>query len=246
VEAKDQSAIVAVAAVAGATSSRVDCSPDGGSTWPIAKDSTGAEFTGTVGGFTNGAEYRCRAFAANDRGVSDPSPVSDAFRPCGSILECNPAILPIGGTLLLILLLALLYVLARWYASRTKAYVSAQVDDFPAINLGRGPLVGFGFIRSSTNGPVQDVIVDRGPNADVRVRYQGGYKFEVRSGNGVIQTTAGRTIEVFDAENEAHAVVLRATSQPPRVAAPADDENYWRDAGRSPVASGLAPDQSWD
>ena len=55
--------------------------------------------TAEIGNLTNGVEYVCRAFAANAAGLSDPSEASDAVRPCGSLLECNPVAPPILGLL---------------------------------------------------------------------------------------------------------------------------------------------------
>ena len=57
--------------------------------------------TAQIGGLTNGVVYVCRAFAANDIGLSEASPLSDAVRPCSSILECNglstPVVAGVGG-----------------------------------------------------------------------------------------------------------------------------------------------------
>src|SRR5450759_851842 len=79
---------------AGASGYHYECSGDKGGTWPGGVDVTSADnTTAQIGNLTNGVEYVCRAFAANAIGLSDASPISDAVRPCGSILECN-SVLP--------------------------------------------------------------------------------------------------------------------------------------------------------
>src|SRR5439155_20194545 len=67
---------------------RFECSPDKGATWPSGVDVGPDTTTTQISDLTNGVEYQCRAFAANAVGVSDPSELSDAVRPCSSLVEC--------------------------------------------------------------------------------------------------------------------------------------------------------------
>ena len=66
---------------------------------------------------------------------------------CNGLLQCNPWLpwlLRLFAALLL--LLAVLWLINNWI-NRRRRYVSAQVDGFPAIELGSGPEVGLMFSR---------------------------------------------------------------------------------------------------
>ena len=82
-----------------------ECSGDDGATWPSAIDVPSASRPGrrASSASSNGVAYVCRAYAENAVGRSDASPISDAVRPCGSTLECNPVLAPILGILALVL-----------------------------------------------------------------------------------------------------------------------------------------------
>jgi hypothetical protein len=247
---KDHAAhlVTSISAPASVTAYRFECSADGGASWAIARDVAGAP-EADVADLVNGANYVCRAFASNSRGLSDASPLSDAFRPCGSLFECNPAAAPLMAVVLLVLLLALVYAIWRWWTGRIRWWVTATIDDFDTVTLGRGPNVGLSLIRPQAGGHVTDVVPDPSPAADVRVRYRGGNKFDVTANGRPIDASAGRPIELADAEGEPHIAVLRASPQPPRPSTPPDDEgnDYWRSdrpAGASPASS--SSDSTWD
>ncbi len=101
VEAFDRSLRISVtpAAAPGVSAYRYECSGDGGATWSHAVEVGSVDTTAQIGGLTNGAQYICRAYAANAVGMSGASAVSDAVMPCGSAGECNPLLQPILGIL---------------------------------------------------------------------------------------------------------------------------------------------------
>src|SRR5207247_2789274 len=118
VEAFNRALEVRITPAAGVvvTRYRFECSPDKGATWPSGVDVGPDTTTTQIGDLTNGVDYQCRAFAANAVGVSDPSELSDAVRPCSSLVECNTALLPVVGVLALLLaggILAAFMVLLR-------------------------------------------------------------------------------------------------------------------------------------
>ena len=247
VKVGDGSADVSIAAPAPSSqvsAYRVDCSSDAGQTWPTSQEAPASASIASITGLTNGIEYTCRAFAENARGLSDSSPLSDPFRPCGSPFECTPALGP-GLVLLLAGLLALiLYALWRWFHDRTRAFVIAAVDDHPAANLGLGPHVGLALVRPRQGGPVTDVMADPGPNADIRVRYLGGDRFDVTGVGGVVRAVAGRPVEITDREGASHTMLLRADREPPTPwVEPVDDA--WSTRAEATGAGG-ASDSEWD
>ncbi len=192
-----------------------ECSADGGSTWTVQRRVAGDRPAAEIGGLTNGTEYVCHAFATNDSGMGDASPLSDAFRPCSGLLDCNPILLlPIGG-LLLLLLGVLLFTLIRLAAGRA-VYVTAQVDQFTPVSLGRGPKVGMAFVRRGPSNRVMGVMPAEGRNADVRIRYTGGVTFQVDGGGRRRKTEFGRVVQVTDPDGRTHELVLRAFDQPPQ------------------------------
>jgi hypothetical protein len=169
-----------------------------------------------VPGLTNGTEYVCRAFAANVSGESDPSPVSDAFRPCSSILECNPILQPILLGLGGLLGLAILGALFLLYRGRARDYVVVVVDVVHTANLGHGNSFGVNLRPTGIDR------VRRG-KADVQLRYLGHERFHVvdRGGERKQEVTAGRPIRVVDGRGVTHEMVLWAFSTPSAAAAQA-------------------------
>ncbi len=126
-------------------------------------------------GLANGASYRCRAFAANAAGVSDPSEVSDLVRPCGSVMDCNPIVTPVlGRPRDRVVRRAASPLLASLYRDRTRGYVVAVVDVVHTGNLGYGSKLGIRFVRATPNGVVTGIASDRGRGADFRIRHRGG------------------------------------------------------------------------
>jgi hypothetical protein len=200
----------------GITDYKYECSSDAGATWPATVDAKVGEPSAEVTGLTNGTEYVCRAFATNTSGTSDASPVSDAFRPCSSMLECNPILQPIllglGGVLALALLGGVFFV----YRGRARDYVVAVVDVVHTANLGHGNSF------SVNLRPTGIERVRRG-KADVQLRYLGHERFHVvdRNGERKQEVTAGRPIRVVDGRGAAHDLVLWAFSTPSAAAAQA-------------------------
>jgi hypothetical protein len=210
---------VAMPADAPVTGFDFECSADGGATWTAQRSVDGDRPTVDIGGLTNGTDYVCRAFASNESGVGDASPLSDAIRPCSGLVGCNPILLvPIGG-LVVLLALMLLFALMRQMAGRA-VYVTAQVDQFAPVSLGRGPKVGMAFVRRGSSNRVAGIVPAEGRAADVRIRYTGGVTFEVASGGRKRKTEFGRLVQVTDPDGRVHELVLRAYDQPPQEGRP--------------------------
>jgi len=189
---------------------RFECSPDNGTTWAGGVD-VGADTTTTaIGNLKNGVSYVCRAFAANAIGVSDPSPLSDAARPCGSILECNTALLPVVGILALLLVGGILAAFITLFRGRTTGYVIAVLDVVHTANVGHGRRLGIALVRAPDTRAVTGIVVDKGPKADIRVRRLRGGRFEVRDKVGRHVVEDGETVVVHDSVGVRHGLVLQA------------------------------------
>ena len=192
-----------------------ECSSDGGATWTVERRVEGARPAVDIGGLTNGTEYVCRVYAINEGGVGDASPLSDAFRPCSGLLDCNPILLlPVAGLVVLLVGL-ILFGLIRRLAGRA-VYVTAQVDQFAPVTLGRGPKVGMAFVRRGPSNRVAGVVPAEGRDADVRIRYAGGVSFQVDAGGRRHKTEFGRLVQVQDPDGRTHELVLRAYDEPPQ------------------------------
>lgn len=212
VEALDRAVRIQVAAEDSLLLSgyRYECSGDHGRTWPDRIDvaSSGTR-TAEIGNLTNSVEYVCRAFAEDAAGLSDPSEVSDAVRPCGSLLECNPAVSPVLGLFGFLSLGGLLAVLLALYRGRTRGYVVAVVDVIHTANLGPGSRLGIGFVRALPRGPVTGIVADRSGNADVRIRHRGGDGFVVTDRVGRHVAVSGQPVIIIDSLGVPHEVLLR-------------------------------------
>ena len=229
VEALDGAVRISLAAVDASLVSdyRYECSSDNGGSWPIK--TTVASSPGLAAGaateirnLTNGVGYVCRAYAARGSDVSDPSALSDAFKPCGSALECNPILAPILGVLGALMIGGLLAAVFAVYRNRPRGYVVAVVDVVHTVNLGHGSTLGIAFIRDPQGGRVIGIEADRSPSAEIRIRYQGKDRFEVTDAAGNHAAEAGRPVIVVDRGRARHEIVLRA----------------FRTATASPVKSG--------
>ncbi len=216
VEALNTGARLAVAmpAAAPVDGFTYECSSDGGATWAVQREVVGASTIIDVAGLTNGIEYVCRLFAANASGISEASPLTDLFRPCGGLIDCNPFVLPLLGVFVFLILAYLVFALFRWYGGR-QVYVTAQVDQFRSVSLGRGPRVGMKFVKRGPSNALAGIVRADGRDADVRIRYAGGEKFEVRSGKVRVKTPYGRQVQVRDRDGATHNVVFRAFDEPP-------------------------------
>ena len=145
----------------------------------------------------------------------DPSALSDVFRPCSGLLDCNPILLlPIGGVALLFLVWFVLALIRR-RAGRA-VYVTAQVDQFTPVSLGRGPKVGMDFVKRGRPERVSGIVPAEGRKADLRIRYTGGVTFQVDGDGRRRKTEFGRVVQVFDPDGRMHELVLRAFDQPPQ------------------------------
>lgn len=189
---------------------RYECSGDQGRTWPARIDVVSSGITtAEIGNLTNGVEYVCRAFAANAAGLSDPSEASDAVRPCGSLLECNPVVSPILGLLGLLALGGLLATLLALYRGRTRGYVVAVVDVVHTANLGHGSRLGIGFVRARPRGPVTGIVADQSGSADLRIRHLRRDRFEVTDGVDRYVAMSGQPVITIDSLGVRHEVILR-------------------------------------
>ena len=229
VEALDGAVRISLAAVDASPVSdyRYECSSDNGSSWPIkttvaSSAATAAGAATEIRNLTNGVGYVCRAYAARGSDVSDPSAMSDAFKPCGSAFECNPILASILGVFAALLIGGLLAASFAIYRNRPRGYVVAVVDVVHTVNLGHGSTLGIAFVRDPQGGRVIGIEADRSPSAEIRVRYQGNDRFEVTDATGRHTAEAGRPVIVVDRGRARHEIVLRA----------------FRTATASPVKSG--------
>jgi len=213
VEALDRAVRIQVPAQDGSLVSdyRYECSADQGGTWPARIDIPSSGIPSTeIGNLTNGVEYVCRAFASNSSGLSDASEASDAVRPCGSLTECNPVMTPVLGLVGFLSLGGLLTALIALYRSRTRGYVVAVVDGVHSTNLGYGSSLGIRFVRAGQRGPVTGIVSDRSRNAELRIRYRGGDRFEVTDRIKRHVAMSGEPVITTDALGGRHSVVLRS------------------------------------
>jgi hypothetical protein len=208
----NRAVLVKVAPVAsgGVSKYHYECSADNGGTWPAATDASSDGTPARIGELTNGVDYLCRVFAANDIGVSDASPVSDAVKPCGSTLECNSILLPALGGLGLLLFGGLLLALLALFRGRTTGYVVAVVDVVHTANIGHGSNLGIGFVRAPDSRRVTGIVSDHGKQADVRIRKLRGGRFAVRDRTGKHVVEDGEPVVVADSVGTRHSLVLRA------------------------------------
>ena len=214
VEALDGAIRITVApdAASAASSLHFECSADNGATWPstadLAEVAGEGKTTTQVGGLANGLAYVCRAFAANDSGVSEASPLSDVITPCGSFIECSGVSTQLVIALTVAILVALLlglYMLAR---SRTGGYTVAVVDVVHTANLGGGSKLGIRFEKRGRY--VDGIIAAKGAKADIRVQKIRGDRYKVRDRTGTHVTASGEPVVIVDSTGTRHELVLRS------------------------------------
>jgi hypothetical protein len=210
VEAGDREAIVRVApasdgeAAAGYT---IECSTDGGSTWQPAPTAEADGDAIALGGLTNAREYRCRVYAENAQGLSAASPVSNPFRPCGSLFECQPSLPVAIGAVIGAALLALLLGALRWSRNRGRRQITVELDDLGTTYLGLGPSVGASFLRDG-RGRVRGLMPgDR--TSEIAVRHRGGNRFTITAAGKKTKVVAGEPATMVDDRGETHRLVLR-------------------------------------
>lgn len=212
VEAQNSTVLVKVPAVpSGAVSSyHFECSGDNGATWTAGVDSPPDNPSTQVGGLTNGVDYLCRAFAANGAGRSDASPLSDAIKPCGSLLQCNPIMLPILSVLLIVLIGGLLAVVIALWRGRTTGYVVAVVDIVHTANIGHGSKLGIAFEQARDTRQVTGIVAEKGKEADIRIRRLRGGRFEIKDRTGKRIAADGEAVVVSDRTGGRHSLALQA------------------------------------
>ncbi len=211
-EAADHSVKVNVASAAAADVSayRYECSRDGGLTWSPAVEVGSVDTTARIGGLTNGAQYVCRAYAANAVGVSAASVVSDAVIPCGSALECTPFLQPIIAIVGIVAAGALLMAFAALYRGRRRGYVLAVVDGVHTANLGHRSRLGIKLVRDPETRLVTGIAAAHGPKPDIRIRRLRGGRFEVTDKRGRHVTSSGEAMIAVDGVGGRHELVLHA------------------------------------
>jgi hypothetical protein len=189
---------------------RYECSGDGGRTWQASVDVAATGVTATqVWNLANGVDYVCRAYAANAAGLSDPSAISDAVRPCGSLFECNPVmprLVALAGFLALAGVLAALLAL---YREGRRGHVVAVVDVVLTANLGNRSKLGIRFERDKPHGEVTGIVADSGRKADLRIRHRRGNRFEVTDRVNRTIVASGEPLIVVDSVGVRHEIVLR-------------------------------------
>jgi hypothetical protein len=141
--------------------------------------------------------------------LSDPSLVSDAVRPCGSLLECNPGAAPVLGGLVAVASAGILGALFLLFRERRRGYVVAVVDVVHSANLGNRSRRGIGFVRSGPRGPVTGIVADSSRRAELRIRRLRGDRFEVTDRAGRSVAPSGERVITIDSFGVRHEVVLR-------------------------------------
>ena len=211
VAALDRAITVSVpAASAGVDQFQYECSADNGTTWLPKVDTSATDPVTRIDGLANGTEYRCRAYAQNAIGLSDPSPISDAARPCGSTLECNPLMVPVLSGLGLVLSIGLLLAAVTLLRGRTTGYVIAVADVVHTANIGHGKALGIGFTRDPASKKVTGIVADRSKAADVHIHRLRNGRFQVSDRTGTHEVADGDPVVVADSIGVRHSLVLRA------------------------------------
>jgi hypothetical protein len=192
-----------------------ECAPAGDSPgWTrvaaAAAGTTDAAYA--VTGLANGTHYTCRAYAANSLGTSPVSGPSNDFLACNGLVACNWWIPWLVWLLLALVLVAILFWLADTWMNRKKRYISAQVDSYPALELGIGPVVGVMFERDRRRRIVGLLATTFEP--DIDIRYNGGSSFTVTGGGEPAPFASGVPGSITDRTGEAHQLILRAARRP--------------------------------
>jgi hypothetical protein len=194
----------------GVSSYTIECSADNGATWPIRTQPPAGSTTAQIDQLANGTDYVCRTYAANLIGTSAASPLSDAARPCGSIIECNSAMLPLFAGILGLLAVGIIAGLVLLARTRVTGYVIAVVDVVHTANIGHGSSLGISLTRADGTRSVTGVVADTGPNAEVRIRRLRSGAFAIRDRNGRREVADGDPIAFVDSLGVRHTLVLQA------------------------------------
>jgi Fibronectin type III domain len=203
---------VGIDAADGVEEYRYECSHDGGVTWDAANSVTSASTTARIRDLPNGTEFVCRAFATNEIGVSDASPLSDFVRPCSGLLDCNPQAAPIVGSVIALLVLGILLALYGIYREQSQGYVLAVLDGVHTANLGKGSRLGIEFVRPQGSRQVTEILASRKRTADIRISSRRGGKFKVTDKNRTQEVASGDSVVVVDSVGGRHQLELHAFS----------------------------------
>jgi len=187
-----------------------ECTDDGGATWPATADTRADIATAQIADLTNGVDYRCRAYAQNAIGVSDPSTLSDSVRPCNSVLQCNAPLVPILGGLAALLLAGVVVALFALIRGRSPGYVVAVLDVVHTANIGHGSRLGIAIVRQPETRRITGIVADKGRNADIRIRRLRGGRFAVSDRTGRKVVNDGDAVVVADSVGVRHSLALRA------------------------------------
>jgi hypothetical protein len=194
-----------------ASSYKYECSSDNGATWPATASAlTPDDSTAQIGGLSNGTAYVCRAFASNDSGTSEASPLSDAIVPCATFLDCNGLELPVLGGLAVLVLGAILIGLFFLFRDRGGGYTVAVVDVVHTANLGGGSNVGLAFVGAPRARSLDGIVAAKGKKADVRIHRLRGGRFRVEDKHGSHVVDSGEPVVVSDQSGVRHELVVRA------------------------------------
>ena len=191
---------------------RYECSRDGGETWDEDSGITSASTTARIREVANGTEYVCRAFATNEIGVSAASPLSDAVRPCGGLLDCNPLALPIVVGIVGALVLGILLALFGIYRESSQGYVLAVLDGVHSANIGKRSRLGIEVVRTPGSRQVSEIVANRGRKADFRIRMLRGGRFQVTDKGRSQEVASGDMLVVVDSIGVRHQLELHAFS----------------------------------
>ena len=203
---------VAVEPAAGVAEYRYECSADGGATWEESTAVTSASTTARIRDLANGTEYVCRAFAANEIGLSDASALSAVVRPCSGLLDCNPVALPIVVGTVSLLSLGILLALFGIYRERSQGYVLAVLDGVHSANIGKRSRLGIEVVRPPGSRQVSEIVANRGKKADIHVTMRRGGKFRVTDKARSQDVASGGMVVVVDSIGVRHQLVLHAFS----------------------------------
>ena len=194
----------------GVSAYTIECSADNGATWPIRTQPPGGSTTAQIEQLTNGTDYVCRTYATNVIGTSPASAQSDAARPCGSVIECNSAMLPLFAAILGLLAAGIIAGLVLLARTRVTGYVIAVVDVVHTANIGHGSSLGISLTRAEGTRSITGIVADTGPNAEVRIRRLRNGGFAVRDRNGRREVADGDPIAFVDTVGVRHTLVLQA------------------------------------
>jgi hypothetical protein len=211
VEPLDAAARLSVDPVGGAPVEQYvfDCTSEAGQT--IRGTGPGPDVV--VTGLANGETFQCVAHAQNRIGRSAPSAPSASFTPCGGLFGCNPWLLPVLSVLAIAALLGAALIARRIYLSRTRIWVSAQVDGGTNRPIGWGREHGLGLDHDEAGWYASPRPLDTAP---IRIQYVGKNRFSVQSPAGIRNVHQGDPAPVREGTGDLHQLIIRLYRKEPR------------------------------